>query len=348
MVLREFLPPHAPPPDILAVDVNPVALHRARESHYGPWAVRETPQIALERWFTPDGRGLRLADEIRELVRFERCNLADPDAEIWSPACYDVIFCRNVIMYFTPAMQRTVVARLVRSLAPGGYLFLGHAETLRGLTDDLRLIHSHGTFYYQRPSGTPGDAVMDRATPTVPAPWMSTTPDIGWDAAISIASTRIQSLAQRHRPQPVPSSPTRPEALPAGRDLAEALRLVQIGRTAAAAEICAQLLDVDALNAGAAYVLGLCLEASGDTARARDQYDVAIQLDPRFAMPRFRRGLLDRRAGSPSADIELATAASLLDVEDTARLLLFGGGFGRSALIEMCRPQSCDLARRAS
>ena len=66
-----------------------------------------------------------------------------------SPRSYDAIFCRNVLMYFTPEQMRAVIARIAQSLAPGGFLFLGHAETLRGVSDRFHLRHTHGTFYYQ-------------------------------------------------------------------------------------------------------------------------------------------------------------------------------------------------------
>src|SRR5208282_6300386 len=63
---------------------------------------------------------------------------------------FDVVFCRNVTMYFRPDVPRAVVARITRSLTPGGFLFLGHAETLRGVSQDHHLCHTHDTFYYQR------------------------------------------------------------------------------------------------------------------------------------------------------------------------------------------------------
>ena len=70
-------------------------------------------------------------------------NLASDDPALWQPATYDVIFCRNVLMYFSPEQMRAAIGRLAASLAPGGYLFLGHAETLRGISDDFHLCHTH-------------------------------------------------------------------------------------------------------------------------------------------------------------------------------------------------------------
>ena len=150
MVARETVP--SPPWDvsIRAVDLNPAALRKAASGRFTSWALRETPPEAQQRWFTPNGRDTILSDEIRAAVQFDRRNLADEDSDIWRPEAYDAIFCRNVIMYFTPAIQQAIIGRIARSLAPGGYLFLGHAETLRGLSQEFHLVHTHGTFYYQR------------------------------------------------------------------------------------------------------------------------------------------------------------------------------------------------------
>ena len=86
-----------------------------------------------QRWFRPDGGGVVLDDAIRTSVKFEARNLAEDDAELWQPDTYDIVFCRNVLMYFTPQRTQALVARIARALVPNGTLFLGSAETLRGL-----------------------------------------------------------------------------------------------------------------------------------------------------------------------------------------------------------------------
>src|SRR6185369_13742864 len=102
------------------------------------------------RWFTPVGRDFVLDDRVRASVRFEARNLVRDDPHLWQPNTYDIIFFRNVLMYFTPENAQAVIGRISRALRPGGYLFLGHAETLRGLSSDFHLRHTHDTFYYQQ------------------------------------------------------------------------------------------------------------------------------------------------------------------------------------------------------
>ena len=118
---------------ILGIDINAAALDRAARGRYSSWSLRETPDDVRRRWFRSDEREHTLNPSIRSAVRFEQKNLADEERDLWLPEAYDVIFCRNVLMYFTPDGAREVIRALSRALAPGGYLFLGHAETLRGL-----------------------------------------------------------------------------------------------------------------------------------------------------------------------------------------------------------------------
>jgi len=372
MVAREAVPSPPWQVSIRAVDLNPAALKKAAGGHFTSWALRETPPEKQQQWFTPHGRDMILSNEIRAAVRFDLRNLADEDSDIWRPEAYDAIFCRNVVMYFTPAVQQAVIGRIARSLAPGGYLFLGHAETLRGLSLEFHLVHTHGTFYYQRKRE--GDevparhyvdigALAPRAAPAA-APSMV---DIGWYEAIGRASRRIEVLAQPAQPA-APATPLPQwnlgvaldllqrerfaEALDlihkmpaeAGQDpdvlLLRAMLLVQGGKLAAAAGVCRVLLSQDELNAGANYVLALCFEGAGDRQAAMHHYGVASYLDPQFAMPQLHLGLLSRRSGNlGAARGELERALELLKREDASRLLLFGGGFARNALITLCEAE---------
>jgi chemotaxis protein methyltransferase CheR len=147
---REILGDSAREVSIRAVDLNPVVLERAMCARYGDWSLRETPSAVRDRWFQSVGQGLLALDPaIRGAVSFEEGNLMDENAALWRPGAYDIIFCRNVLMYFAPEAMRAVVGRLAQSLAPGGYLFLGHAETLRGISQEFHLCHTHDTFYYR-------------------------------------------------------------------------------------------------------------------------------------------------------------------------------------------------------
>jgi chemotaxis protein methyltransferase CheR len=364
---------------IRAVDLNPTVLEKAAQARYSAWALRETPAEIKHKWFQTDRRELVLDDRVRGAVQFDQANLASDDAALWQPAAYDVIFCRNVLMYFAPEQMRAAIARIAASLAPGGYLFLGHAETLRGISDDFHLCHTHDTFYYRRKEElSPTQPRRDRITPigaakTAPAIFPATQ-STAWVDAIQAASERVATLisAKGKNPPPPRSTAWRlapaldllrherfGEALnhvrsgpPETKDdpdvlLVEAVLLAQDGQLTAAEEACQRLLLIDGLNAGAHYVRALCREHAGERARAMEHDQLAAHLDPTFAMPRLHCGLLSRHAGDrESAHRELAQALLLLKREDVSRLLLFGGGFTRDALIALCEAAIADCGGR--
>ena len=99
---------------IRAVDINPAMLAKAARGCYSAWALREAPADVQQRWFRSAGREFILDESIRGAVSFQEINLAQENTELWAPAFYDVIFCRNVLMYFTPEVAQAVVARLTR------------------------------------------------------------------------------------------------------------------------------------------------------------------------------------------------------------------------------------------
>jgi chemotaxis protein methyltransferase CheR len=119
--------------------------------------------------------------------------------------------------------------------------------------------------------------------------------------------------------------------------LLQAVVAAQAGRFDTARALCDAILQRDELNAGAQYVLALCYEHAGDADRAIYHDQLSAYLDPGFAMPRVHLGLLHKRRGDVSAaGRELREARKLIEREDASRLLLFGGGFGRAALLALC------------
>lgn len=136
---------------ILGTDISHTSLKAAREGIYQERTLRHVTPELLAEWFVKSGKGWTVADRLRLLTNFSFLNLQNetyPDAKSGTTEC-DLIFCRNVMIYFRPETVQAVVGRLRRALRPGGYLFLGHAETLgAGLLDFVRCQH-HGGIYYQ-------------------------------------------------------------------------------------------------------------------------------------------------------------------------------------------------------
>ncbi|MDB5097427.1 MAG: Protein-glutamate O-methyltransferase, partial [Cyanobacteria bacterium RYN_339] len=121
----------APAAEILGVDLNPEAVARARAGRYSEWSMRGVLPAVRQRYFRREGSGWQLDAQILAMASFSERNLAEPDAAFWAPGGFDVIICRNVLIYFTPEVIREVIQRFATALAPGGYLILGPSESLR-------------------------------------------------------------------------------------------------------------------------------------------------------------------------------------------------------------------------
>jgi chemotaxis protein methyltransferase CheR len=122
--------------------------------------------------------------------------------------------------------------------------------------------------------------------------------------------------------------------------LLRAVLLTNSNKLREAEQVCARILAADELNAGAHYLMALCREHAGDRGGARDHDQTATYLDAGFALPHLHLGLLARRAGDMDrARAELGRALELLAREDASRILLFGGGFSREALVALCRSE---------
>ena len=136
---------------ITGVDLDPEALARARTAEYGPNAFRRLAETYRARHFETAGPARwRLKRTIRSLVTFAQANLVG--AGWWrSLPRQDVVFCRNVLIYFDQASITRAIQGLYDCLVPGGYLFLGHAESLSRVPTRFEPVRHPGVIYYRRP-----------------------------------------------------------------------------------------------------------------------------------------------------------------------------------------------------
>ena len=135
---------------VTGVDLDVGALERAREALYRTHAFRGLEDSIRDRYFTEAGGRWQLKPEIATAAQFKQGNLVDPG---WSRtvARQDVVFCRNVMIYFDEAAVRRAVENIYGVLRPGGYLFLGHAESLSRVPTRLTAVRRPGVVYYTRP-----------------------------------------------------------------------------------------------------------------------------------------------------------------------------------------------------
>jgi chemotaxis protein methyltransferase CheR len=135
---------------VLGMDVDPVALEKARRAVYQHNSFRSlSPAIKDRHFVTLPGGGSQVKEGIRRMVSFRAGNIVDPASYAGLPPL-DVIFCRNVLIYFSDAMILKVVRFFHEALVPGGYLFLGHAESLSRITDLFTPIRFQGAMIYRK------------------------------------------------------------------------------------------------------------------------------------------------------------------------------------------------------
>jgi chemotaxis protein methyltransferase CheR len=250
-----------------------------------------------------------------------------------------VIFCRNMLMYLTLESAQALVERMAAALAPGGFLFLGYAETLRGLSSAFRLCNTDEAFYYKQ---MPDKASQGKGA----APALGHAPALALAAEAGLASRAAAALAlgQSHELARLGDLSGALEALPlAGLGdpdalLLQAVLLANLGRPAQAMDACAELLRRGAQGPAAHYVAALCREHEHDLDGAAEEDRQAIQLDAGFAMPWLHLGLMAQHSGSLSqARSCFDKALALLPQEEASRVLLFSGGLGRDGLAQVCR-----------
>ena len=145
--------PMVPPPwkvEILASDISYSSLRTAQEASYSDLQMEPVDYGCRLRYFDKLGARYVLKKSVKELVHFDFHNLKTE----FLPQRNDVIFCRNVMIYFDEAEQKRLIDKFYRCLNPEGYLFVGHAESLFGLTDKFRMIHQNNGTAYQRIEAT--------------------------------------------------------------------------------------------------------------------------------------------------------------------------------------------------
>ncbi|MBW2422946.1 MAG: protein-glutamate O-methyltransferase CheR [Deltaproteobacteria bacterium] len=144
---------------VYASDISRTALAKARRGVYREASFRETGDRLRQRYFSTKEGVSRISDEIKHHVDFNHMNLLD-DARVSLLGPMDVILCRNVIIYFGADTKKRVMRTFHDKLCPGGYLLLGHAESLINVTTDFELKSLEHELVYRRP--VPGEERLDR------------------------------------------------------------------------------------------------------------------------------------------------------------------------------------------
>jgi chemotaxis protein methyltransferase CheR len=312
---------------ILATDINERFLQKAIAGVYGEWSFRESLPEFKERYFTATSNGrFAIAPEIRNCVSFAHLNLAEdgllsPTAEAHG---MDIIFCRNVLIYFTASHARQLAENLRHALLEGGWLAVSPSECSQTLFSRFAAVNFPGTILYRKCKAEergppiwlpPSDAVAERA------------------AAAFDASQPLTSNAPDRHPQTGGTPLTEQEP---GAFSRRTRTLADQGQHADALASSEQWIASDKIDSAAHYVHAMILQEMGEREAARDSLQRAVYLEPDFALAHFALGNLARaEARTAQANKHFANALHLLRGCPPDALLPESDGMSAGRLVEI-------------
>jgi chemotaxis methyl-accepting protein methylase len=292
---------------VLATDVNETALAAARRGVYSALSVRDVPE-AERHWVPQRERGFVVDDALRSSVRFQRHNLVDPPPQAPRGA-WDLVVCRNVLIYFASGAARRLLARFARSVREGGALVVGASEVVFEPPPGLELVSADNRLVLRRPTRPPPMPTDVRGTPPVFRALTELRPTVSPAASSPAASSPAASSPAASSPaasspaasSPAASSPAASSPVPpsvpsnpriAPQDIPPAPEPAELS-PAATREL------VDALHRGHA------LFEHGDIAAAIAIYDAIVRAHPSVAEPWLFLGIARYAHG----DVEEAASA---------------------------------------
>lgn len=351
--------------EVVGTDVSTQALDRARKGVYPDRAVTNLSSMQLSRWFERVDGGYRPVKKVRDLCSFHFHNLIKEPYPLALMSNWDVIFCRNVTIYFRVESTRRVVDHYFDALNPGGYLFIGHSETLTSISDRFEPVEIDGVFLYRKPhvkrSLSFEEIVARRQTKS------------GGTAAEDEGRKRKRRRAvPQPEPEPVISEPERligeahamldqaraAEALVLANDalrlepknveahLVAAFAYADLGKLDEAMQQAEDVLDTYPLTAGARYILGVINQQRGKLEEALTEYKRTIYIDPDFVLAHFAVANLQRQLGHvDDACRAYENTLRSLSSKPEGSWTMFLGGFRTDLLARTCERSLIECGR---
>jgi chemotaxis protein methyltransferase CheR len=331
--------------EVMGTDVSTKALGVAKTALYPERAVAGLPPDVVRRHFIREDDGYRVASSVRSLVDFGYHNLIKEPYPLALMGNWDVIFCRNVTIYFKLESTKRVVQNFFSSLNPGGYLFPGHSETLTSVSAVFEPIEASGVFLYRKSPPAP---------PLVARPETSREPAsrLGRSAASAGRSSVVQRrtdsdpLAAARRSlaagRPEEALEQTAAALASDRNDADA-HLVAAHAYAdegdydrALAE-CDKALAINPLMPGARYLLGVIHHRQGDSTGAVSELKKTVYIDPDFALAHMSLGNIYKAQGRfPEACREYENALRALYANPEGDWTQYLGGWKADVVLRTC------------
>lgn len=343
---------------ILATDINPLFLRKAAEGVYGEWSFRSLPAEFKAAHFARRSKGrYAIRSDFKRLVTFEYLNLVDDvyPSLLNNTNAMDVIFCRNVLMYFAPERARGVIGRFHESLLEGGWLIVSPIEGSLLNDSPFAAARMGDTMLYRKDSKAPrrsrvewqppAPAVLERPARTLPTeiPLMPMSPDrIGVSSTLppielptegALGADSISASRER-------AGGEDPESL------AQRARVcANEGALTEAFDWCEQAIALERLNPGLYYLRAMILQELDRTNEAVASLKRALFLDQDFALAHFVLGsLVQKRGKAREADRHFANALALLSNCAPDFVLPESDGLTASRMADIIRSRTLEAS----
>jgi chemotaxis protein methyltransferase CheR len=284
---------------ILGTDINRTFLAQATAGEYEEWAFRGTPPELRRDCFQQDGTTWRIASQFHEGVAFDYHNLANQPFLPPTPnhTAFDLILCRNVLIYFGPDFVERVISQLAEYLVPDGWLAVGHAEHGGHFQNNFEAVHFPGAILYRKSKRRKGETALhelqfteDRRTkPSSPSMFVPAEPNLhGGHSAIAPRSLELASNISLRNRTPAAEAPIQ---------LQQICALADEGRIDAALQLCQNQVASQPLNPIGYFYEALLLDLLGQHSPALRSLQKAIYLDRKFVFAHYYSALIHEKLG---------------------------------------------------
>ena len=325
--------------EIVGTDVNTEVLETARRGVYSARALRNVEGDLLRRYFRPEGRRFSLSDEIKRAVRFEYANLTHVPMPRPSAPGQDIVLCKNVTIYFRPEMTRRLVGQLHDALADGGFLLLGHSESLWQMDEGFALVEHEGAFCHRKITprgGAAGRRVQQSpgADPApIPSPVSPETPTGEYDRCLAAFRAEHWTQAEAWLEALIESSPA---FVPARLLLGGVY--VHRGRYDEAFVQAERVLHLTDLEPRAHLLMGMIEARRGRSDEARQALRRALYLDSSLALAHFWLANLYRDQGDIGrARVEYENVVRGWEQHTLELTDMFASDLSITQLVDFCR-----------
>ena len=340
---------------ILGTDINPQVLAKAESGVYGEWSFRNAPDWLKNGYFRSTEKGrYEIIPSVREMVMFAYFNLMDDSypSLINNTNAMDIIFCRNVLMYFKPSMAAQVIRRQTLSLLDGGWLIIGPTEAPQIMPEIMETVNFPGAILYRK--NAPG-MIASSAKPFLMQP--ETPERIGRPVAAVKPSMRrpeavnktpppklldyqlaLSLYQQGHYDEATVQATT---LLSNRQNKMQAMNLLarihaNQGDLVSALQWCMKAIDTDRLNPASHYLMAIVLLEQGQTDKSIQELKSTLYLDSEFVLAYFTIGNLYRQQGkNKDAGKYFDNALLLLDRYPPEQLLPEAEGMTADRLAEV-------------